>query len=144
MYVVIMSCEEVSEMTGSFTEKYRSQRYSYQTLGFFLKIFFLTWAIFKSLYWIYYNIASVLYFLAMKHVDLSSLMTPHTSHWKAHPSNVIKLTPPALEGKVLTTRSPGKSHLTLVLTPILLCDAGQVFRFLILLVYLLLHGWSLK
>ena len=40
MHVVIMLCEEVSEMTGRFTEKYRSQRYSYQTLGFFLLRFF--------------------------------------------------------------------------------------------------------
>ena len=72
--------------------------------------------------------------------DLSSLMTPHTSHWKAYPSSVIKLTPSALEGKVLTTRSPGKSHQTLVLIPVLLFDAGQVFRFLVILVYHLLHG----
>ena len=64
------------------------------------------WTIFK-VFWIYYNIASVLCFgfLAVSHVDLSS------------PPG-IEPAPPALEGEVLTTGPPGKS-LKILITIIL-------------------------
>ena len=56
------------------------------------------WTIFKSLYWIWYNIASGLCFgfLASRHEILA--LRPG-----------IEPAPPALEGEVLTTGLPGKS-----------------------------------
>ena len=59
---------------------------------------FLIWITFK-VYWICYNIASVLYsgFSAWKHVE--SLL----------PNQGLNLQPPVLEGEVLTTGPPGKS-----------------------------------
>ena len=53
---------------------------------------------FNSLYWIFYNVTSVLCFafLATRHV-----LAP----WPG-----VEPTPPALEGKVLTTVPPGKAQ----------------------------------
>ena len=54
---------------------------------------------FKSLYWIYYNIVSILCFGFFGHKAYGILA----------PQPGIEPTPPALEGEVLTPEPPGKS-----------------------------------
>ena len=61
----------------------------------------MAWGIFIwSLYWICYSVASALYFVFFGQEACGVLPQPG-----------IKPTPPALEGKVLTTGPPGKSHM---------------------------------
>ena len=73
---------------------------SWFCLDYFLKFFFLMWTIFlKSLYWICYNIVSVvclLVFWPQGMWDLSFLRG-------------IKPAPPTMEDEILTTGPPGKS-----------------------------------
>ena len=72
-----------------------------QTLVFlFLRVFWCG-PLLKSIYWVCYNIASVVYvlvFLTLRHVGS-----------QLHDQPGIKFTPPALEREVLTTAPPGKS-----------------------------------
>ena len=55
--------------------------------------------IFLSLYWICYNIVSMLFWFSCS--EACGILAPQPG---------IKPTPPALEGKVLTTGPPGRSY----------------------------------
>ena len=69
---------------------------------FFLKIFFAVDHFLKSLYWIYYNIASMfVVVVVVLATEACGIPTPQAG---------IKPMPLALEGKILATGPPGKSQ----------------------------------
>ena len=80
-----------------------------------------------SLYWICYNVASVLCF---------ALFLPCPAVWDLSSPTRLKLEPPALEGKVLTTGLPGKS----LQSPIsFISSSPSVIKSLFTLVFLFAH-----
>ena len=90
---------EIREFLWSRTADVSAQACTCRSLFFFLRFFFDVEHFFKSLYWICYNIASVLCFVFLPW-GACGILAP----WPG-----IKPAPPSLEGEVLTTGPPGKS-----------------------------------